>query len=151
MKQRTQLGNAIRGHLAGYGWVAPEGATHLAMLVDLLEGGGIGGTLPETARPMFTMLVEMLAGLDERIAALDKEIARRAGEDEVVRRLMTIPGIGPITATAIAVIAPPSETFGKGRNFAAWLGWCRNRPRPAANRSSVRSPRWESECCGGCS
>lgn len=78
MKQRTQLGNAIRGHLAGYGWVAPEGATHLAMLVDLLEGGGIGGTLSETARPMFTMLVEMLAGLDERIAALDKEIARRA-------------------------------------------------------------------------
>ncbi|MEA1086472.1 IS110 family transposase [Sphingomonas sp. CD22] len=122
VKQRTQLGNAIRGHLAEYGWVAPKGSAHLAMLADLLDGGEIGETLPEAARPMFAMMVDMLAGLDERIAALDKEIARRAREDEVARRLMTIPGIGPITATAIAAIAPPAETFAKGRDFAAWLG-----------------------------
>src|SRR5436305_13858045 len=51
-----------------------------------------------------------------------KEIARRAREDEVSRRLMTIPGIGPISATAIAALAPPVETFAKGRDFAAWLG-----------------------------
>jgi len=121
VKQRTQLGNAIRGHLAEYGWVAPKGSAHLAMLADLLDGGEIGETLPEAARPMFAMMVDMLAGLDERIAALDKEIARRAREDEVARRLMTIPGIGPITATAIAAIAPPAETFAKGRDFAAWL------------------------------
>jgi hypothetical protein len=62
VKQRRQLRNAIRGHLAEYGWVAPAGATHLAMLVDLLEGGEIGGTLHETARPMFAKMVEMLAG-----------------------------------------------------------------------------------------
>lgn len=73
-------------------------------------------------RPMFAMMVDMLAELDKRVAALDKEIARRAREDEVARRLMTIPGIGPITATAIAAIAPPAETFAKGRDFAAWLG-----------------------------
>lgn len=71
---------------------------------------------------MFAMMVDMLAELDKRVAALDKEIARRAREDEVARRLMTIPGIGPITATAIAAIAPPAETFAKGRDFAAWLG-----------------------------
>lgn len=104
VKQRTQLGNAIRGHLAEYGWVAPKGTAHLAMLADLLEGGEIGETLPEAARPMFAMVVDMLAGLDERIAALEKEIVRRAREDEVARRLMTIPGIGPITATAIAAM-----------------------------------------------
>ena len=52
----------------------------------------------------------------------DKEIARRAREDEVSRRLMTVPGIGPISATAIAALAPPAETFAKGRDFAAWLG-----------------------------
>lgn len=68
------------------------------------------------------MMVDMLAGLDERIAALDREIARRAREDEVARRLMTIPGVGPITATAIAAIAPPAETFAQGRDFAAWPG-----------------------------
>ena len=53
VKQRTQLGNAIRGHVAEYGWVAPKGTAHLAMLADLLEGGEIGDTLPEAARPMF--------------------------------------------------------------------------------------------------
>lgn len=121
VKQRTQLANAIRGHLTEYGWVAPKGAFHLAMLADLLDDE-IGQTLPEAARPMFAMMVDMIAQLDERIAALDKEIARRAREDEVARRLMTIPGIGPITATAIAAIAPPAETFAKGRDFAAWLG-----------------------------
>lgn len=122
VKQRTQLGNAIRGHLAEYGWVAPKGAAHLAVLADLLEGGEIGQTLPEAARPMFALMVGMLADLDRHIAVLDKEIARRAREDDVARRLMTIPGIGPITATAIAAIAPPAETFAKGRDFAAWLG-----------------------------
>jgi transposase len=121
VKQRTQIANAIRGHLAEYGWVAPKGAAHLAMLADLLDDE-IGDTLPEAARPMFAMMVDMLADLDRRIAELDKEITRRAREDEVARRLMTIPGIGPITATAIAAIAPPAETFAKGRDFAAWLG-----------------------------
>lgn len=122
VKQRTQLGNAIRGHLAEYGWVAPKGPSHLAMLADLLDDSEMAATLPEVARPMFTMMVDMLAELGKRVAALDKEIARRAREDEVARRLMTIPGIGPITATAIAAIAPPAETFAKGRDFAAWLG-----------------------------
>ena len=122
VKQRTQIANAIRGHLAEYGWVAPKGAAHLAMLADLLEDGEIGQTLPEVARPMFAMMIGMLANLDKQIAELDKEITRRAREDEVARRLMTIPGVGPITATAIAAIAPAAETFAKGRDFAAWLG-----------------------------
>lgn len=122
VKQRTQMANAVRGHLTEYGWVAPKGAAHLAMLADLLEDGEIGETLPEAARPMFSMMIDMLTQLDVRIATLDKEIARRAREDKVARRLMTIPGVGPITATAIAAIAPPAETFAKGRDFAAWLG-----------------------------
>ena len=49
-----------------------KGAAHLAMPADLLEGGEIGETLPEAARPMFAMMVDMLADLDKRIAALDK-------------------------------------------------------------------------------
>jgi transposase len=119
VKQRTQLADAIREHLTKYGWVAPKGAAHLAMLADLLEDNEIGETLPEAARPMFSMLLDMLTQLDTRIATLDKVIARRAREDEVARRLMNIPGVGPITATAIAAIAPPAETFAKGRDFAA--------------------------------
>jgi len=69
---------------------------------------------------MFRLMVGLLAELDKRIATLDCEIARRAKEDEAARRLMTIPGIGPIAA--IIALAPPIETFRKGRDFAAWLG-----------------------------
>ncbi len=152
VKQRTQIGNALRSHLAEYGWVAPQGAAHLAMLADLLDDGGeIGETLPEVARPMFAMMVDMLAGLDERIAALDKEITRRAREDEVARQLMTIPGVGPITATAIAAIAPPAETFAKGRDFAAWLGLVPKQASTGGKQKLARSREWGSERCGACS
>jgi transposase len=122
VRQRTQLINAIRGHLTEYGWVAPKGPSHVAMLADLLEEEEMASSLPQAARSMFKVMLDLLDELDGQVAELDKEIARRAREDEVSRRLMTIPGIGPITATAIAALAPPAETFGKGRDFAAWLG-----------------------------
>jgi transposase len=120
VRQRTQLINAIRGHLAEYGWIAPKGPSHVAMLADLLEEEEMASSLPEAARAMFRLMLDLLAGLDGKIADLDKEIARHA--HEVSRRLMTVPGIGPISATAIAALAPPAETFAKGRDFAAWLG-----------------------------
>lgn len=121
VRQRTQLINAIRGHLTEYGWVAPKGPSHVAMLGDLLEDK-IGSSIPEAARAMFRTMLALLEELNDRIGDLDKEIARRAREDAIARRLMTIPGVGPITATAIAALAPPAETFAKGRDFAAWLG-----------------------------
>ena len=82
----------------------------------------MASSLPEAARAMFRLMLDLLAGLGGKIADLDNEIARRAREDEVSRRLMTVPGIGPISATAIAALAPPAETLAKGRDFAAWLG-----------------------------
>src|ERR1700733_7792893 len=121
VRQRTPLINAIRGHLTEYGWIAPKGPSHVAMLADLLEEK-MARSLPEAARAMFLLMLDLLAGLEGKIADLDKEIARRAREDEVSRRLMTVPGVGPISATAIAALAPPAETFVKGRDFAAWLG-----------------------------
>jgi transposase len=122
VRQRTQLINAIRGHLAEYGWIAPKGPSHVATLADLLEEEEMASSLPEAACAMFRLMLDLLAGLDGKIADLDKEIARRAREDEVSRRLMSVPGIGPISDTAIAALAPPAETFAKGRDFAAWLG-----------------------------
>jgi transposase len=121
VRQRTQLINAIRGHLTEYGWVAPKGPSHVAMLSDLLDAE-MGSSLPEAARPMFRTMLDLLTVLNSKISELDKEIARRAREDVIARRLMTIPGVGPITATAIAALAPPPETFTKGRDVAAWLG-----------------------------
>jgi transposase len=94
----------------------------MARLADLIEEEEMISSLPEAAHAMFRLMLDLLARLNDRIADLDKEIARRAREDEVSRRLMTIPGIGPISATAIAALVPPAETFAKGRDFAAWLG-----------------------------
>ncbi|MER0240438.1 IS110 family transposase, partial [Fulvimarina sp. MAC8] len=121
VRQRTQLINAIRGHLTEYGWVAPKGASHVSMLGDLLDEE-MGASLPPAAVAMFRVMLDLLADLDERIAGLDQEIATRAREDKTARRLTTIPGIGPITATALIALAPAAETFAKGRDFAAWLG-----------------------------
>jgi transposase len=68
--------------------------------------------IPETARPILRQLMEQLRSLDERVALLDRELARRAKEDAEAERLMTIPGIGPITATALAALAPTACTSG---------------------------------------
>jgi transposase len=92
------------------------------MLADLIEEEEMASSLPEAAHAMFRLMLDLLADLNSKIADLDKAIARRAREDEVSRRLMTVPGIGPISATAVAALAPPAETFAKGRDFAAWLG-----------------------------
>ncbi|MCP1169434.1 IS110 family transposase [Limimaricola sp. ASW11-118] len=120
IRQRTQAINALRGHLAEFGAVVPQGAANAGRLVALVEDQSSG--LPDDARGTLEVLVGTLAQLDAQIAKLDAEIARRAKESDVARRLMTVPGIGPLIATAIAVLAPPPETFRRGRDFAAWLG-----------------------------
>jgi transposase len=119
VRQRTQHINAIRGQLTEHGLVVGKGPAHLPKLLALLEASA---DLPETARAMIEVLVDMVSLLDERIARLDQEIRRRAREEDGPARLMTIPGIGPITATALAALAPPAETFRRGRDFAAWVG-----------------------------
>lgn len=120
VRQRTQTINALRGHLAEYGLVVAQGPSHTAKLMEKVEDPE--GDLPEAARLALTVLVDTLRSLEERIKQLDAEIARRAREDEDVRRLATIPGVGPITATALVALAPCAAIFRKGRDFAAWLG-----------------------------
>jgi transposase len=120
VRQRTQIINALRGHLAEFGLIVAKGPAHVPHLVQAVEDEA--EPIPEIARPILQMLVEMLHRLDEQIAGLDREVARRAKEDETARRLMTIPGVGPVTAVALAALAPPAETFKCGRDFAAWVG-----------------------------
>lgn len=120
VRQRTQMINALRGLLAEYGWVAPKGLFHMAAMMRRIEDPSCG--LPESARTIFVIMIDSVKALDERIAVLDGVIAKRAKEDPIARRLMTIPGIGPITATALSALAPPPENFRKGRDFAASLG-----------------------------
>ena len=81
-----------------------------------------GLDLPEAVRELGGLLLEQIAGLGAKIDELELEIRAAARQDEEVRRLMTVPGVGPITAMAVQAFAPPMETFRRGRDFAAWLG-----------------------------
>jgi transposase len=120
VKQRTQIINALRGHWAAFGIVVAKGPAHVSKLAQAVENSD--EPVPELARPILQMLIETLHRLDEQIARLDREVAQRAKEDETARRLMTIPGVGPVTAVALAALAPSAETFKRGRDFAAWVG-----------------------------
>ena len=118
--QRTQSINALRGHLAEFGVVAPQGPVHVERLASALEDPD--RDLPDAVRDLAGLLLNQIAGLGEKIDGLDREIRAAARQDDEVRRLMTVPGIGPITAMAVQAFAPPMEGFRRGRDFAAWLG-----------------------------
>lgn len=120
VRQRTQAINALRGHLAEFGVVAPTGVAHVGLLTALIEGEE--GVLPDAVVELARVLLAQIDDLSTRIDTLDKEIRERAAQDEAVARLMTMPGIGVITATALVTFAPAPEVFAKGRDFAAWLG-----------------------------
>jgi transposase len=120
VRQKTQCINAIRSHLAEYGWVAPQGISNVERLMQRVNDPG--EDLPEAARTILMVLAQMLRVLTAQIAVLDAEIGRRAKEDPVARRLMSIPGVGPVTAAAIVALAPAAEAFRRGRDFAAWVG-----------------------------
>ena len=120
IRQRTQAINALRGHLTEFGQVAPQGAANASRLIAIVDDPESG--LPAEATATLQVLIGTLAQIEAQIAELDARIARCAKENDVARRLMTVPGIGPLIATAIATLAPPPETFRKARDFAAWLG-----------------------------
>ena len=121
VRQRTQTINALRGHLAEFGLVAPKGPAHVARLAWALEGEE-GASLPALTRAMGALQLERIAELDGKVRELDRVLRVAACEDEEAARAMTVPGVGPVTALALQALAPPLETFRKGRDFAAWLG-----------------------------
>jgi len=120
VRQRTQLINALRGHLAEHGVVAPQGTAHVKRLADVI--GDETAALPATVRQIGRLYLEQIDVLNGRIDALGKKLRAEAGQGEATRRLQTMPGVGPITAVAIESFAPPMETFRRGRDFAAWVG-----------------------------
>ena len=119
VRQRTQLINAIRGHLAEFGIVEAQGPWNV---VRLLAGLEQDGAVPELVRELIRLLAAQLAEVERRIGEVDARIVARHKADPVSQRLATIPGIGPLAATAIAATAPDPSAFRSGREFAAWLG-----------------------------
>ena len=120
VRQRTQLITALRGHLAEFGLVAPKGPVHLKLLQAALSGPRVD--LPTTVREMGQLYLQQIGQLTEVITRLADELEAATRTDDELRRLCTVPGIGPVTAGAIAAFSPDLETFDSGRNFAAWLG-----------------------------
>ena len=120
VKQQTMLANAMRGLAAEFGLVVPKGMGKLEDLVALVEADG---SVPEQARGAFAGLLEQCRATAERIEALEAEIVAHAREDDIARRLATVPGIGPITASMIAAtVGDGIGHFRSARHFAAWLG-----------------------------
>ena len=120
IRQKTQTINALRGHLAECGVIAPAGVANLGRLVAVMQRADSG--LPTEVIELARMLVDQIDELQLRIDTLDRDIRKRAREDDVASRLMTIPGVGPICASAMIALAPPAESFARGRDFSAWLG-----------------------------
>lgn len=123
--QRTALINALRGHLSEIGVVAPQGAQHAYRLKRIAEGqADENGEIEvcESVRAALAPLARQIEALDEAIAAIDRHLESVAKVDERAKRLMTVPGIGPVIATAIAATVRDIEAFSCGREFAAFLG-----------------------------
>ena len=99
--------------------VAPQGKARIGQLAGVLEDGDCG--LPEAVVELGWLLLGRIDELDEKIDGLDRELRASARECEETARLMTIPGIGPVTAMAIQAFAPPMESFRRGRDFSVWL------------------------------
>lgn len=121
VQQRTALVNQIRGHLLEYGITIPQGVSRVRhQLSGILEDAE--NELSCQARVLFGELQLELYDLDDRIQQADRKIKRLATQDLVCQRLMAIPGIGPMIATALVSTVGNANHFNNGRELSAWLG-----------------------------
>ena len=119
--ERTSLMNQIRSVLLERGHIVPQGKAKLAArLAELLADPALA--LSPRIRELICDMRERWQVLDERIDVFDKEFVQHAQQDEHARRLITIPGIGPLNATALVAAVGDARTFARGRDLAAWLG-----------------------------
>jgi len=137
IRQRTQLVNMIRGQLAEFGIVLAKGIQHALKLVDrLLDGEALD--IPALAAKVVIILAEQVRDLQLRIGSLERDLKTWSRDNQVVVRLQTIPGIGIITASALAASVTDPRQFTSGRQFAAWLGLT---PRARSSGGKERSGR----------
>ncbi len=121
VQQRTAKGNQIRGLLSEYGLVMGQRIEVLRKALPLLLEDAENG-LTIDFRTLLEGLQQDLITLDERVDEMDKKIRLLASSNEDAKRLQQIPGIGPITATALICAIGDGKQFKRGRDLAAWLG-----------------------------
>lgn len=120
IRQRTMLSNALRGHLAEFGFIAAQGISGTTKLMMVVEEEA--EDLPATARLALIHIVLQIRSLQERVKAVDEEIVAWHKANEVSRRLETIPGIGPIIASALVASITDVKEFRSARQLAASIG-----------------------------
>lgn len=120
-RQRTMILNAIRAHLAEFGIVAAQGPRYVVELLGRMQSEE-SSILPAIARRAILSLAAQLAGIVQQIHALERDLLIWHRTNASSQRLATIPGIGIITATALAASVPDPGVFKSGRQFAALLG-----------------------------
>lgn len=118
--QRTELVNALRAVMYEYGYIAPQGFSHIKRIQVILDE-------PDTGLPALVVeeCRDLLEQIDEKSTRINLKTAKVKGlaaKTDKARQLQTMPGVGPITALAVEAFAPAMETFKRGRDFAAWLG-----------------------------
>ena len=121
MRQRTQLINALRSHLAELGVAAAQGREGLKELLAIMADAS-DDRLSIDARASLMVLAGQLQALQTLIGAIEKRILAQHRSNEASQRLETIPGIGRIGATTIVAIVTDPKAFRSGRDFAAWIG-----------------------------
>ena len=121
VSQRTALICAIRGHMAELGLIAPRAVRNMKPLLEVLATED-DESLPSLARAALKPLVEQLSHIDTQLAVLDRELLNWHRNNSVSQRLASIPGVGTVTATAIAATVTDPSMFASAREFSAYLG-----------------------------
>jgi transposase len=121
MRQRTMMLNAIRAHLAEFGNIAAQGPSKVVDLIAKLQSGETR-KIPEIARAALLALAAQLDSLATAIRGIERQLLAWHRNNSASQRLETIPGVGIITATALAASVPDPSVFKSGRQFAAFLG-----------------------------
>lgn len=121
VRQRTQTLNVLRSLCAEFGVTAAKGRLGFGDLAALI-GNASDLRLPDEARLALRPLLDHLEQLSRNLARLEREILNRARADEASRRLQTIPGIGPITASALIATLGDPKRFLRARHLSAWIG-----------------------------
>jgi len=117
IRQRTQTLTALRAHLAEHGLIAPQGLSNLAGFQRLFEDSatGLNSLVVEAAR----MHIEQISDLSDRVAKMEATLKQGATRSDAPARMMTMPGLGPITTMAIETFAPSLSVLKRSRDFAA--------------------------------
>ena len=146
IRQRTQLINAFRAHLAELGLAAAQGRAGVKELLTRIAEEG-DQSLPVDARASLMVLAAQLQAVQTMIGSLEKRIVKQHRSNKESKRLQTIPGVGVIGASTITAVVPDPTVFRSGRDFAA-CGSSPERVQPAASASSDRSQNRATATCG---